>query len=50
VLFTPLDAPDIIRVQVSLFGKPLLAQMQTHPLFADGGTKNDAVIRRRHSL
>jgi hypothetical protein len=50
MLLTPFDSPDIIRVEIGLFGQPLLAQMQPLPLFADGCTKDNAVIRRRHSL
>jgi len=50
VLFAALDPANIIGVKVGLFRQPLLAQMQPFPLFADGGTKNDAVVRGRHSL
>jgi hypothetical protein len=50
VLLTPFNPADVIRVEIGLFGQPFLAQMQPLPLFADGGTKNDAVIRGRHSL
>ena len=49
MLLTSFNSADIIRVEISFFGKSFLAQMQPFPLFADGGTKNNAVIRRRHS-
>jgi hypothetical protein len=49
MLLTSFDSADIIRVEIGLFREPLLAQMQPLPLFADGRTKNDAVVRRRHS-
>jgi hypothetical protein len=32
-------------MEISHFGKPFLAQMKALPLFADGSSKNDAVIR-----
>jgi hypothetical protein len=50
VFLTPLDPAGVIRVEISLFGQPLLAQMQPLPLFADGGTKDNAVVGGRHSL
>jgi hypothetical protein len=50
VFFASLDPTNIIRVQVGFFGEPFLAQMQPLPFFADGVTKNNAIIRRRHSL
>jgi hypothetical protein len=49
VLFAPFDPADIIGVKVGLFRQTLLAQMQPFPLFADGGTENNAIVRRRHS-
>jgi hypothetical protein len=50
MLLTAFNSADIIRVEISLFREPFLTQMQPFPFFADGGTKNNAVIRRWHSL
>ena len=50
MLLTSFNSADIIRVEIGFFRESFLAQMQPFPLFADGGTKNDAVVRGRHSL
>ena len=50
-MFLPsFDPAEIIRVEIGFFGQPFLAQMKPLPLFADGGTEDDAVIGWRHSL
>jgi hypothetical protein len=37
-------------MKIGFFGQPFLAQMKPLPLFADGGSKDNAVIGWRHSL
>jgi len=50
MLLTSFNSADIIRVEIGFFRESFLAQMQPLPFFADGVTKNNAIIRRRHSL
>jgi len=50
MLLPALNPSDVVGMQIGLFGEAFLAEMSSRPLFADGGTKNDAVIRGRHSL
>ena len=50
MFLTPFNPPNIIRVEIGLFRQLFLAQAQPLPLLADGGTKDNAVIRGRHSL
>lgn len=50
MLLASFNPSDIIRVEVGFFGELFLTQTQALPLLADGGTKDDAVIRGRHSL
>ena len=45
MLLTPFNPADVIRVEIGLFRQALLAQTKTLPLFADGGTEDNAVIR-----
>jgi hypothetical protein len=50
MFLTSFASADIVRVEIGLFGQSFLAQVQPFPFFADGVTKNNAIIRRRHSL
>jgi hypothetical protein len=50
VFFTPFNPAEIIWVQIGFFGKPFQAQMKSLPLFANGGSEDDTVIRWRHNL
>jgi hypothetical protein len=45
VFFSAFNAPDIIWVKIGFFGQPFLRQMNALPLFADGCTEEDAIIR-----
>jgi hypothetical protein len=50
MFFTPFNPAEIVRMEIGFFRKPLQTQTEPLPLFADGGTENNAVIRRRNSL
>jgi hypothetical protein len=50
VFLSALNAPDIIWVKIGLFSQPFLRQMNALPLFADGCTEENAIIRWRHNI
>ena len=47
MLLATLYPSHIIRMKPGLFGQLLLAESSTLPVFADGGAKNDTIIKTR---
>ena len=50
VFFPAFNTPDIIWVKISFFSQSFLRQMNALPLFADGCTEQNAIIRWRHNI
>lgn len=47
MLLAPLDPSHVVRMKPGLFGQLLLAESSALPVFADGGAKNDTIIKTR---